>query len=294
MGGNAHGTKRTVERDHYVIRGGVEGRERLRILARVMQPTIRSLFDRVQIGAGMACLDVGCGGGDVTLELARRVGPEGRVVGWDIDETKLGLARREAEEQGLGNVDFRLSDIGHSEAEREFDAVYARFLLTHLQDPAGALAGMRQMLRPGGVAIVEDIDFTGYFCHPPAAALLRYVELYTQAVRRRGGDANIGPRLPGLLLDAGFEGVQMNVLQPAGLDGEVKLINPITMETIADCVLSEGLATRSEIDKIVDELYELARDSKTVVSLPRVVQTWGYRAGADPRPTRQACPCRAA
>ena len=60
---------------------------------------------------------------------------------------------------------------------------------------------------------------------------------------------NIGPRLPGLFLDVGFERVQMNVVQPAGLDGEVKLINPITMETIADCVLAEGLATRSEVDK---------------------------------------------
>ena len=150
-----------MERDHYVIRGGVEGRERLRILARVMRPTTCSLFDRVRIDTGMACLDVGCGGGDVTFDLARRVGPGGSVVGWDIDETKLGLARREAEEQGLDNVEFRLSDIGDGEAEREFDVVYARFLLTHLKDPAEALTGMRQILRPGGVAIVEDIDCHG-------------------------------------------------------------------------------------------------------------------------------------
>jgi len=278
MAENAHGRKRAIERDHYVIRGGVEGRERLRILARVMRPTTLSLFDRGGIDMGMVCLDLGCGGGDVSLDLAGRVGPGGKVVGWDIDETKLGLARREAEEKGLGNLDFQLADIGHSESEREFDAVYARFLLTHLKDPAGALARMRRLLRPGGIAIVEDIDFTGYFCHPYAASLWRFVELYTEAVRRRGGDANIGPRLPGLFLDVGFERVQMNVVQPAGLDGEVKLINPITMETIADCVLAEGLATRSEVDKVVAELYELARDSRTVVSLPRVVQAWGYRA----------------
>ena len=136
-----------MERDHYVIRGGVEGRDRLRILARVMRPTTLSLFDRVGIDMGMVCLDLGCGGGDVTLDLAGRVGPGGKVVGWDIDETKLGLARREAEEKGLGNLDFQLSDIGYSDSEREFDAVYARFLLTHLKDPAGALARMRRLLR---------------------------------------------------------------------------------------------------------------------------------------------------
>jgi ubiquinone/menaquinone biosynthesis C-methylase UbiE len=72
-----------MQRNHYLIRGGVEGRERLRILARVMRPTTISLFDRVGIKARMACLDVGCGGGDVTLDLACLVGPEGRVVGWD-------------------------------------------------------------------------------------------------------------------------------------------------------------------------------------------------------------------
>jgi hypothetical protein len=69
----------------------------------------------------------------------------------------------------------------------------------------------------------------------------------------------------------------MNVVQPAGIDGEVKLINPITMENIADCVLAEGLATRTEVDQVILDLYELSRDSRTVVGLPRIVQAWGYQ-----------------
>jgi SAM-dependent methyltransferase len=271
------GGKRIMQHDHYVIRGGVEGRERLRILARVMRPTTLSLFDRVGIEARMACLDVGCGGGDATLDLAELVGSEGRVVGWDIDEIKLGLARHEAEEKGFGNVEFRPSDICQSNAASEFDVVYARFLLTHLRNPAGALTNIRQALQPGGVVIVEDIDFTGYFCHPDSSALRRYVELYTKVVQRKGGDPNIGLRVPGLLLDNGFERIQTNVVQPAGIAGEVKLLNAITMEYIADGVLTENLAGRNELDEVIADLYELARDSKTFVSAPRVVQAWGYR-----------------
>ena len=91
--------KLDMKRDHYVIRGGIEGRERLRVLSRVMQPTTLSLFNRVNVKRGMVCLDVGCGGGDVTFNLAQMVGSEGRVVGADIDETKLQLARQEAEAQ---------------------------------------------------------------------------------------------------------------------------------------------------------------------------------------------------
>jgi SAM-dependent methyltransferase len=260
--------------EHYIIRGGIAGRERLRIIARIMRPTTLALFERVGVGAGMACLDVGCGGGDVTRELARRVGAGGRVVGTDIDAVKLDLARGEAGD--LGHVQFQQADIGTCDVEPVFDLVYARFLLTHLRDPAAAVARMRQFLRPGGVVVVEDIDATGHFCHPDCAAFRRYIELYTQSVQRRGGDPNIGPRLPGLLAAAGLDRIGMNVVQPAGMEGEVKFISAITLENIADAVLAEGLATREEIDRIVAALYDFARDSRTVVALPRIVQAWGY------------------
>jgi ubiquinone/menaquinone biosynthesis C-methylase UbiE len=267
----------------YILRGGVEGRERLRLLARVMRPTTLGLLDRVGVRPGMACLDVGCGGGDVAFELARLVGATGSVVGVDIDETKLELARRDAEEQHLGNVVFRTLAVADSTHATEFDLVYTRFLLSHLQDAAGAVRKMQHALRPEGILVVEDIDFRGHFCHPNCPALGRYVELYTEAVRRRGGDPNIGPRLPGMLADAGFERVQMNVVQPAGREGEVKLVTPITMENIADSVLAVGLASRAEVDRVIAALYDHARDPGTVMSLPRVVQAWGYRPH-EPRP----------
>jgi ubiquinone/menaquinone biosynthesis C-methylase UbiE len=94
----------------YSIRGGLAGRERLRVLARVHGPATERLLGHLGIEAGMRCLDVGCGGGDVTLALARRVGPAGEVVGVDLDEVKLGLARDEAREAAVTNVDYRVGD----------------------------------------------------------------------------------------------------------------------------------------------------------------------------------------
>lgn len=155
-----------------------------------------------------------------------------------------------------------------------------RFLLSHLPNPVEALAKIRRVLRPGGILVVADTDFRGYFCDPDCPALWRYVELYTQTVKRRGGDANIGPRRPALLAENGFEQVQMNVVQPAGTEGEVKLLSPLTMENIADAVLTEGLASRAEIDQLVTELYEFARAPGTVGCAARVVEVWGCRPGA--------------
>jgi 2-polyprenyl-3-methyl-5-hydroxy-6-metoxy-1,4-benzoquinol methylase len=271
----------TAARDRYVIRGGVAGRERLRVLARAFGPTTAALLDRVPITAGMRCLDAGCGGGDVTRELARRAAP-GRVLGVDFDTTKLALARAEAEAEGIHNVDYRAGNIVDTELAQEYDAIYARFLLTHLTDPAGTIARFVAGLRPGGVLIVEDIDFRGMFCHPASAAYDRYVDLYMRTTWARGVDPNIGPRLPALLTGAGLADVHLNVVQPAatgtaGVEGDIKRLGPMTLESIADSAIAEQLISRDDLGALLDELYELARDTTTLVALPRVMQTWGYR-----------------
>jgi SAM-dependent methyltransferase len=265
---------------HYVIRGGMQGRERLRILGRVMHPTTAALFDRVGVQGELACLDVGCGGGDVTLALARRVAPSGRVLGLDIDQAKLDLATAEAEEQGLTNVEFRHSDVRDGVHESEFDVVYSRFLLTHLSDPEEVVRAFYRAVGSGGLVVVEDIDFSGYFTHPECPAFRRFLELYCATVTRRGGDPNMGQRLPGLLRRAGLEGVGMCVVQPIATEGDAKLVNPLTMENIADAVLEDDLATREEIDQVVRDLYDFAADPETLAGVPRVIQAWGRRPTA--------------
>ena len=264
-----------TEAVRYALRGGVPGRERLRVLARVMRPTTQALFDRLGVGEGMRCLDVGCGGGDVSLDLAALVGPSGRVVGVDVDPAKVEIARAEAAECGIGNAEFRAADV-RTLAGEAFDVVYARFLLSHLPDPASAVASFRRRLRPGGVLIVEDTDFDGYFVHPPSPSFDRFTELYRAVVRGRGGDPCIGPRLPRMLADAGLAEVGADVVQPMGTTGEVKLVNLLTMQNVADAVVADGLASAEEVDHIVTDLRAFADDRTTFAGVVRVIQAWGY------------------
>ena len=265
------------EADPYVIRGGVEGRERLRLMSRVLSESTTRLFDRVGIPGDISCLDAGCGGGDVTIELARRIGPGGSVLGIDMDATKIDLARREASSAGLTNVEFAVGNVTEARFEQRFDLVYARFLLTHLQDPSAMVRRFGGWLRPGGRVVVEDIDFSGYFVYPDSPAFRRYHALYCEAVRRKGADPDIGPRLPWLLKEAAFIDVGVSIAQPVGLEGEVKLITPLTMENIADTVVSLGLSSRDEVATLVQELYAFAADPNTLGGTPRIVQAWGRR-----------------
>jgi hypothetical protein len=126
------------------------------------------------------------------------------------------------------------------------------------------IAAFFQYLRRGGLVVLEDMDFGGHFTYPDFESFQRYCELYCKVVRRGGGDPNIGPRLPILLMDCGFKNIEMSVVQPAGTRGEVKLLNPITLENITDTVLEDGLASRQEIDALIKELYRFAHDPRTV------------------------------
>jgi SAM-dependent methyltransferase len=257
----------------YAIEGGERGKKRLDVLSAVMDPLTTSLLDRAGIDAAHRCVDIGCGGGHVTRELARRA-CDGHAVGIDIDPEVVELARLDAQQEGIENLVFRVGDATALD-DGPYDLAYARFLLSHVDDPAGAVSAMVAALRPGGIVLVEDIDFSGSFCHPDSSAYRRYVELYRTTVARRGGNADIGPALPALLRAAGLNGIGLSVGQPAGLDGEAKLISPLTLERISRSIVEEDVAPAEEVEEVLAELYAFHEDPTTVMSLPRIVQAWG-------------------
>jgi hypothetical protein len=104
-------------------------------------------------------------------------------------------------------------------------------------------------------------------------------EIYEETARRNGGDPHVGIRLARLLLEAGFERVQPSIAHPVGLEGEVKLLPPLTIENIKAMAVAHGVATAEEVDAVVDELYAIARDPTVMVSNPYVFQAWGTLAG---------------
>jgi hypothetical protein len=136
---------------------------------------------------------------------------------------------------------------------------------------------MVEACRPGGTIVIEDTDLSGSFCYPTCAAYERYKELYHKVVQRRGGDPDIGPKLPAMLRRAGIQAVELNVIQPVHIHGEGKLMAPITMSRISGAVTAEGLATEDEVQQILHGLNEAAANCETVMSLPRIFQVWGKR-----------------
>jgi SAM-dependent methyltransferase len=99
---------------------------------------------------GERVLDVGCGFGDSTRQLARLVGPEGAAVGVDVAERFVEAARREAAEEGVENATFVAADVQATRPEGPFDYAFSRFGTMFFASPVAALRGIREVLAPGG------------------------------------------------------------------------------------------------------------------------------------------------
>ena len=113
--------------------------------------------DKARVGPGSDALDICCGTGDLALELRRRIGPDGRVVGSDFSEPMLELAREKSGEQGLA-VEFGWADAQDLPyGDESFDAVTIGFGARNLADLDRGLAEMARVLRPGGRVVILEI-----------------------------------------------------------------------------------------------------------------------------------------
>ena len=260
-----------------MIRGGKEGYERLLLLARDRWPDTAALFERAGLSQGMRCIDLGCGGGEVTLEMARLVAPGGLVTGVDMDEVKLDLGRQAAARHGLGNVEFRLLNVWDWDEPGGYDAVYCRFLLQHLSQPVDLLRSMWAGVRPGGVLIVEDADFDGWCCHPPNEGFDFFLRTYSLVLQRRGGDHALGRKLYGCFLAAGIPHPQVALVQPVRLKGEEKRLAWSTLEASTEAILSERLASEDEVTAALTTLQHFTADPRTLICGPRIFQLWSRR-----------------
>lgn len=165
---------------------------RLRLLGEARDPWTFATLDRVGVGEGWSCLEIGAGAGTVTAFLAERVGSRGRVVATDID------TRFHADPPP--NVTLRRHDIVNDEPPgHEFDLVHARAVLQHIPEREAVLDGLVAMLRPGGRLLVEESDFRAFADQPLPEPYGTVHRTMNDPAFTPWRDANFGTRLPSLL-----------------------------------------------------------------------------------------------
>lgn len=208
--------------------------------------------------AGHRLLDVGCGPGTITIDLAAAVAP-GPVVGLDREADPLQQARTTAQAAGVQNVTFTTGDVYALDyADASFDVVHAHQVLQHLADPVAALTEMRRVCAPGGVIAVRDADYEAMAWYPADDRLDHWLDLYRRLARSNGGEPDAGRRLLGWAQQAGLNGVEGSASVWSFTSAEDRTwwgelwAERITGSALADQALVGGLATEAELAQIAE------------------------------------------
>ncbi len=173
-----------------------------------------AVIDGAELGEGERVLDVGCGGGDLSLAAAREVGPTGSVLGVDISADELEVARQRARDRGLSNVEFRVADAGRDDLGPDpADVLCSRFGVMFFPEPVEAFTHLRASLRPGGrLAFVcwRDVQHNAWLTVPRDAMAEVLPFPSPGEGPQLGGFAFADPdHVRGILDAAGFTGIDL-------------------------------------------------------------------------------------
>lgn len=153
----------------------------------------------------MTLLDVGCGPGTITADLAGLVA---HVTAVEMSDDALDLARMELDRQGITGAEMVVSDIHALEfADDSFDVVHAHQVLQHVADPVRALREMTRVCRPGGIVAARDADYGTFTWYPATPELDEWLSLYKDIARANGGEPDAGRHLRAWAHAAGLDDV---------------------------------------------------------------------------------------
>jgi ubiquinone/menaquinone biosynthesis C-methylase UbiE len=241
-----------------------EAQERLGALP--VQVTMREAWlEHAGVVPGARVLEVGCGTGVLTRDLARRVGPFGRVTAIDPSESLLRVCARLADEAGLASrVLLRLGDAGALDLPpNSFDNAASTFVFQHLTDPRAALKEIRRVLRPGATIAIFEHDIEAMSVDHPDRALTRII--LQNAIERTVLCSDAARRLPGLCAELQLEEVEvLTFLQAERLDGYLYQL----LLRFADLAVAQGRVRPENVQRWTDILAEKANDGTFFASLP--------------------------
>ncbi|NND02154.1 MAG: methyltransferase domain-containing protein [Acidimicrobiia bacterium] len=199
-------------------------------------------------------LDLGCGPGSISLDLADWVE---QVVGIDAASEAISRAEDERERRGTSNATFLVGDVYNVDyPDDTFDVVYAHQLLQHLADPVAVLREAYRVLKPGCIVAVRDADYGTMVHDPPDPLIARWLELYHQIARHNGGEPDAGRRLRGWIAEASFVDITPTTSTwtystQAAVERWSKLWSSrLRQARMGRDLIREGMATREEVNAI--------------------------------------------
>lgn len=263
----------------YVLGTGSDEHERLSIQHRLWANATHESWMRAKIGPGSVVLDLGCGPGWATFELAQLVTHRGRVLAADLSDSFVQFVASEAARRGHAHVDAFVADatkdLGAQLAQRPtLDAAWARWVFCFLPEPERAVEAVASHMKTGASFVVHDyFNYTAMTTAPRCEFHDRAVQATAKSWRDRGGDPDVASRLPGLFAKHGLEVTHLAVHQRVARGGDSMFAWPDTWwRTWAPKLVATGYLSQQDCDGLFRTLDELAKDRTRFILPPPVTE----------------------
>lgn len=223
---------------------------------------------------GVSVLDVGCGPGTITVDIAARVAPAA-VVGVDAAADVIAKASALGVERGATNARFAVGDAYALDfADDSFDIVHAHQTLQHLARPVDALREFRRVVKPGGVVAARDVDYAGTVLFPLSEGLTEWAALYQRVHRSNGGEPDAGRRLQAWAHEAGFGRVVTTASVWAFANNDDRTwwggmwADRVLQSTFATDAIGKGFATLADLERISEAWSQWSVDPDALMMMP--------------------------
>lgn len=259
----------------YVLGTNEEETERLGLQHRVWRPTTLECWRRAGITVGSRVIDVGCGPGYATLDLAEIVERSGQVLAIERSPRFLKIAQERCTARGLTNVRFRQADLAQdSLGESGFDFSWCRWVACFLSEPQKLVETIAAALRPGGVAIFHEyIDYKTWRFAPRKPAHESFVDEVIAAWRADGGEPDIAAPLLSWLGAAGLRVIDIRPRVLTISPNDYAWLWPARfIESGLARLLELGRVTPDWAESVRKEFAEAEADSTTICITPLFVE----------------------
>jgi ubiquinone/menaquinone biosynthesis C-methylase UbiE len=269
-------------KETYVLGHSQKEIERLQKQNDTLQIFTWRCFQEAGIKPGMKVLEAGCGGGDVALLLAEMVGPEGQVVGVDLNPQALEAARQKVEAAGHNNIIFKQGNLQDVALDADFDAVVGRLVLFHLKEPAKILRHLLNCLKPGGLVVFQDYNLLAARAYPFAPLFDQTLGRIIKAFRLAGSDPEIGLKLNEIFRQVGLPGPTMRCEASVSAGPEWDGYEQLAMltRTLLPFMQKVGLAAAGEVEvaTLADRLRAEITEMGGVGHGPDVISAWSHKS----------------
>jgi ubiquinone/menaquinone biosynthesis C-methylase UbiE len=220
-------------------------------------------------------LDLGCGPGSITIDLALLV-PDGEVIGGDQVAAVVQQAQALAKERQVHNVSFQQMDGNQLPfGDGTFDIVYCHQTLQHVGNPSNLLKEMRRVTKEGGLVAARDADYKAFAWFPEHPGLDRWLSLYQKIAKANGAEPNAGRYLPAWAREAGFrsEDVQFswsvwNYQDEAGKAFGAAWVDRAVHSSYATSAKQHDLASDEDIREISQSWNEWSKADDRFIVIP--------------------------